>query len=79
MNSNDCFIVSTQQQCFVWCGKGSTGDEREMAKSIAKSRSDPLIISEGELNNFIIYLKKVSLFSMLINFILNLTFGLFMF
>ncbi|KAL7643355.1 UNVERIFIED_CONTAM: hypothetical protein RMT77_006647 [Armadillidium vulgare] len=46
LNSNDCFIIVTPSETFVWCGKGSTGDEREMAKTLAKSQGDPLLISE---------------------------------
>ncbi|XP_063596642.1 advillin-like [Penaeus indicus] len=47
LNSNDCFVVATPQTTYVWCGKGSTGDEREMAKTFASSRGDTLIVSEG--------------------------------
>ncbi len=33
---------------YIWCGKGSTGDEREMAKKIAvEGKADPTIVSEG--------------------------------
>ena len=33
LNSNDVFVMcqSLNQYC-IWCGKGSTGDEREFAK-----------------------------------------------
>jgi len=36
----------------MWCGKGSTGDEREMAKIIASKESiaDFFIVSEGFKN-----------------------------
>ncbi|XP_069174423.1 villin-1 isoform X2 [Procambarus clarkii] len=47
LNSNDCFIVATPQLTYVWCGKGSTGDEREMAKSLAANRGETVIVSEG--------------------------------
>jgi len=47
LNSNDCFIVASAQETFLWCGKGSTGDEREMAKSLIKGRADPTILMEG--------------------------------
>ncbi|XP_014251721.1 villin-1-like [Cimex lectularius] len=43
LNSNCVFILGNEENVFIWCGKGSTGDEREMAKSVAKS------ISDGEL------------------------------
>ncbi|ROT78895.1 hypothetical protein C7M84_002399 [Penaeus vannamei] len=41
------FRVATPQTTYVWCGKGSTGDEREMAKTYASSRGDTFIVSEG--------------------------------
>lgn len=47
LNSNDCFVVATPQVTYVWCGKGSTGDEREMAKSLASSKGETLMVSEG--------------------------------
>lgn len=47
LNSNDCFIVATPQLTYIWCGKGSTGDEREMAKSLASSRGETVTLSEG--------------------------------
>ncbi|KAF6215173.1 hypothetical protein GE061_009924 [Apolygus lucorum] len=43
LNSNFVFVLRTDESSYVWCGKGSTGDEREMAKIVAKS------ICEGEL------------------------------
>ncbi|KAG7164926.1 Villin-1-like 2, partial [Homarus americanus] len=48
LNSNDCFIIGTHQMTYVWCGKGSTGDEREMAKSFATGRGESVIVSEAE-------------------------------
>ncbi|KAG0721754.1 Advillin [Chionoecetes opilio] len=47
LNSNDCFVVATPQLTYVWCGKGSTGDEREMAKSLGASKGETLMVSEG--------------------------------
>ncbi|XP_076064195.1 advillin-like isoform X2 [Oratosquilla oratoria] len=47
LNSNDCFLVVTPQGTQVWCGKGSTGDERELAKSLAKGRGEVTVVSEG--------------------------------
>ena len=32
LNTNDCFVLVNPDQVTVWFGKGSTGDEREMAK-----------------------------------------------
>ncbi|XP_066975023.1 villin-1-like isoform X2 [Macrobrachium rosenbergii] len=47
LNSNDCFIVVTPQISYVWCGKGSTGDEREMAKTLATGKGETVTVSEG--------------------------------
>ncbi|KAK8742675.1 hypothetical protein OTU49_001619 [Cherax quadricarinatus] len=47
LNSNDCFIVTTPLLTYVWCGKGSTGDEREMAKTLSSKRGETVIVSEG--------------------------------
>ncbi|NWI12605.1 VILI protein, partial [Crypturellus soui] len=50
LNSNDVFLLATSQVCYLWCGKGCSGDEREMAKMVADvvSRRDKLTISEGQ-------------------------------
>ena len=49
LNTNDCFVIKTKTQgTWVWLGKGSTGDERDMAKNIAQmSDNDPTITMEG--------------------------------
>ena len=48
LNTNDCFVLVTPKGNWVWMGKGSTGDEREMAKRIAQiSDNDPTIAYEG--------------------------------
>ena len=54
LNTNDCFVLVNHREATVWFGKGSTGDEREMAKLIAASKSDdPNVIFEGqEKSNF---------------------------
>ena len=40
MNTNDVFIVCHRASVFyIWCGKRSTGDEREAAKSILMGAS----------------------------------------
>jgi hypothetical protein len=53
LNCNDCFVLVTPGGNWVWMGKGSTGDERDMAKNIAAiSDNDPTIAYEG------FYLKK---------------------
>lgn len=49
LNSNDVFVLRNGSSCLVWCGKGSTGDEREMAKKIASSltKSEFGVVYEG--------------------------------
>ena len=50
MNSNDVFIICHRKNIFyIWCGKSSTGDEREAAKSIVSAqRKEPEIIIETQ-------------------------------
>jgi len=45
LNSNDVFVIKAKSGTYIWCGKGSTGDEREMAKGIAKK------VGTGELHS----------------------------
>lgn len=48
LNSNDVFILMSPKVVYIWCGKGSTGDEREMAKKIAADgKADTQIMAEG--------------------------------
>ena len=48
LNSNDVFVLQTPTLVYVWAGKGSTGDEREMAKKLAAaSETDPILVYEG--------------------------------
>ncbi|OWK16918.1 AVIL [Cervus elaphus hippelaphus] len=35
LNSNDVFLLRTQAEHYLWFGKGSSGDERAMAKELA--------------------------------------------
>uniref|UniRef100_A0A5F8GAA5 Advillin n=1 Tax=Monodelphis domestica TaxID=13616 RepID=A0A5F8GAA5_MONDO len=35
LNSNDVFLLQTQNEHYLWYGKGSSGDERTMAKELA--------------------------------------------
>nr|XP_058938316.1 advillin isoform X8 [Kogia breviceps] len=35
LNSNDVFLLRTQAEHYLWCGKGSSGDERAIAKELA--------------------------------------------
>ncbi|XP_049830670.1 villin-1 isoform X1 [Schistocerca gregaria] len=50
LNSNDVFVLKNHADTFVWCGKGATGDEREMAKKIADfvSKGDYTLVYEGQ-------------------------------
>lgn len=49
LNSNDVFIVATDSIAYLWCGKGCTGDEREIAKKIvSRDRVDTTTIYEGQ-------------------------------
>ncbi|XP_042200238.1 advillin-like, partial [Callorhinchus milii] len=50
LNSNDVFLLKTESSCYLWCGKGSSGDEREMAKEVAGiiPEGEPIIVAEGQ-------------------------------
>jgi len=48
LNSNDCFILRTGDEIFMWYGKGCNGDEREVAKSIVGDRVDTTPVMEGK-------------------------------
>ncbi|CAF0805451.1 unnamed protein product, partial [Didymodactylos carnosus] len=49
LNSSDCFVLFTKTNVYIWCGKGSTGDEREMSKIVARPRTtDPIMVFEGQ-------------------------------
>uniref|UniRef100_A0A8C7Q9X8 Villin-1 n=1 Tax=Oncorhynchus mykiss TaxID=8022 RepID=A0A8C7Q9X8_ONCMY len=50
LNSNDVFVLSTDTCCYLWYGKGCSGDEREMGKSLADiiSRREKQVIAEGQ-------------------------------
>uniref|UniRef100_A0A8C0GSB7 Villin-1 n=1 Tax=Chelonoidis abingdonii TaxID=106734 RepID=A0A8C0GSB7_CHEAB len=55
LNSNDVFVLKTQACCYLWYGKGCSGDEREMAKTVADliTKTEKLVIAEGqEPDNF---------------------------
>lgn len=36
LNSNDCFVLDSPKGCFIWFGKNCSGDEQELARSVAK-------------------------------------------
>lgn len=50
LNSNDVFILKTQSCCYLWYGKGCSGDERQMAKMVADtiSRTEKQVVVEGQ-------------------------------
>ncbi|XP_037379927.1 villin-1 [Talpa occidentalis] len=50
LNSNDVFLLKTPSCCYLWCGKGCSGDEREMAKTVADiiSRTEKQVVVEGQ-------------------------------
>ncbi|XP_032801853.1 villin-1 [Petromyzon marinus] len=50
LNSNDVFVLNAEVACFLWCGKGCSGDEREMARSLADglTRRDKQTVLEGQ-------------------------------
>ncbi|XP_037086795.1 LOW QUALITY PROTEIN: villin-1-like [Pollicipes pollicipes] len=49
LNSNDCFVLRHGAQVVVWCGRGATGDEREMAKKLAgEIQAEPSVVCEGQ-------------------------------
>jgi hypothetical protein len=50
LNSGDAFILETPNKVFLWCGSGSTGDEREFAKTISKevTKREFELVPEGK-------------------------------
>ncbi|KAK0145517.1 Advillin [Merluccius polli] len=51
LNSNDVFLLKSQTEMYLWCGKGSSGDERNMAKKITPvigKDIDCEIVAEGQ-------------------------------
>ncbi|XP_075880593.1 advillin [Nelusetta ayraudi] len=51
LNSNDVFLLKNQSGIYLWCGKGSSGDERAMAKelsSVIAKRGSEEIVAEGQ-------------------------------
>ncbi|XP_068171061.1 advillin isoform X2 [Antennarius striatus] len=51
LNSNDVFLLKSQSGIYLWCGKGSHGDERAMAKqvsSVIDQKASVEIIAEGQ-------------------------------
>lgn len=52
--SQDCFVLKTSNgELWVWCGQSSTGDSREMAKSIGSSIGEyTLVVESSEPEEF---------------------------
>ncbi|NXU21801.1 VILI protein, partial [Thalassarche chlororhynchos] len=50
LNSNDVFVLKTPNCCYLWYGKGCSGDEREMGKTVADiiSKMEKPVIAEGQ-------------------------------
>ncbi|NWI71086.1 VILI protein, partial [Todus mexicanus] len=50
LNSNDVFVLKTPSCCYLWYGKGCSGDEREMAKTVANiiSKTEKPVVAEGQ-------------------------------
>nr|XP_006819230.1 PREDICTED: villin-1-like isoform X2 [Saccoglossus kowalevskii] len=50
LNSNDVFVAQTPKNIYLWCGKGCSGDERELAKQITKAVSsrEHTTVPEGQ-------------------------------
>uniref|UniRef100_A0A668TKP5 HP domain-containing protein n=1 Tax=Oreochromis aureus TaxID=47969 RepID=A0A668TKP5_OREAU len=54
LNSSDVFLLKSQTGMYLWCGKGSSGDERAMAKEVSSAisqnspRGSEEIIAEGQ-------------------------------
>ncbi|KAM7005649.1 advillin [Tautogolabrus adspersus] len=54
LNSNDVFLLRSQSGIYLWCGKGSSGDERAMAKEVStvigqkSQRGSEELVAEGQ-------------------------------
>ncbi|TNN81289.1 Advillin [Liparis tanakae] len=54
LNSNDVFLLKSQSGIFLWCGKGSSGDERAMSKEVSavisqnSEEGSEEIVAEGQ-------------------------------
>ncbi|NXX97363.1 VILI protein, partial [Centropus bengalensis] len=50
LNSSDVFVLKTPSRCYLWYGKGCSGDEREMGKAVADiiSKSEKQVVAEGQ-------------------------------
>ncbi|XP_071341213.1 villin-1 isoform X2 [Trachinotus anak] len=50
LNTNDVFLLKTDQICYLWYGKGCSGDERVMGRAMSDvlSRQDKQVVMEGQ-------------------------------
>ncbi|XP_076868766.1 advillin [Brachyhypopomus gauderio] len=50
LNSNDVFLLTSGDAMYMWYGKGCSGDEREMGKTVADvlSKQEKQIVMEGQ-------------------------------
>ncbi|XP_035268680.1 advillin [Anguilla anguilla] len=50
LNSNDVFLLNTDRVCYLWYGKGCSGDERQMGKYVADvlTKQDKQVVMEGQ-------------------------------
>nr|XP_040023598.1 villin-1 isoform X2 [Gasterosteus aculeatus aculeatus] len=50
LNTNDVFVLQTDHVCNLWYGKGCSGDERVMGRSVSEalSKQDKQVVMEGQ-------------------------------
>ncbi|XP_060949936.1 villin-1 [Limanda limanda] len=50
LNTNDVCLLRTDQMCYLWYGKGCSGDERVMGRAMADvlSKQDKQVVMEGQ-------------------------------
>ncbi|XP_063730159.1 LOW QUALITY PROTEIN: villin-1 [Eleginops maclovinus] len=50
LNTNDVFLLKTDHTCFLWYGKGCSGDERVMGRTMSDvlSKQDKQVVMEGQ-------------------------------
>ena len=54
LNTNDCFVLVTKSKTLVWMGKGATGDEQQVAKTVGVETNNANSLEEvmeGQENN----------------------------
>ncbi|XP_075994182.1 villin-1 [Genypterus blacodes] len=50
LNTNDVFLLKTDRMCYLWYGKGCSGDERVVGRAVSDvlSRQDKQVVMEGQ-------------------------------